>query len=344
MPARVPPLYSPSQRLSAQLSRIVSPVRTSSANADADRSHQYQRSFLLGPTPPRALSPRALRRESTGNSRLQPDPRTSAYVNSPAPFNNLGLQVPSRVPRTINVRKPIVTIVSALPKTVYTDEEHTKNRPPTLKYLQVQLQVLDYLRTNAADSITPTQAHRWTQTVDPGGYGEPLAHEALRLCYYMRSQGFDVYAKFFFSKTFELFVVNQLSNIRGEGYDHLYWRQNFITNEIENVFQTRRTDNTWRHNMSAMGTRIPTYQERTSLIQAILRGGDEVFQPWRFGHDTELDDDTDIELESSTTSLQSTADPGAIRGPSFAQAFRVATTQFQDRMRARLDRTARALE
>lgn len=61
-----------------------------------------------------------------------------------------------------------------------------------------------------------------------------VREEALRLCYYMRSQGYDVYAKIE-GKVIHLYVANQRSYIRDKQHDMLYWKQNFATNASASV-------------------------------------------------------------------------------------------------------------
>lgn len=126
-------------------------------------------------------------------------------------------------------KKPIVTVSSALKKTTYKDDKDTT--PKTLDYIKVQRAVLKYLETKPADGLTAAQARTWTKQIDPECM-VPTAKDALRLCYYMRSQGFDVFSKIEGTLVL-LFIVNQRSNLRGDGHDICYWRQNFNTNRVE---------------------------------------------------------------------------------------------------------------
>ncbi|OSS52134.1 hypothetical protein B5807_03490 [Epicoccum nigrum] len=78
----------------------------------------------------------------------------------------------------------------------------------------------------------------WTLDIAPKGQTpEPL--QALRLCYYMRSHGYDTYASFkitddpeYYECTLRLLLVDPNSDQRGVGYDHLYWMQDCDTGVI----------------------------------------------------------------------------------------------------------------
>lgn len=145
---------------------------------------------------------------------------------------------------------PIVTLTSALPKTTYKDREDTKGTEKSLKYLEVQRSVLKYLEKSAADTLTPDQARHWTQAIDRTSNKEPKAEEALRLCYYMRSQGYDVYSTIDADKNeLHLWLVNQLSHERTAQYDKLYWYQDYATNE--DLFPTSN-EATHMHRRNAM--------------------------------------------------------------------------------------------
>lgn len=142
-----------------------------------------------------------------------------------------GNTVPAPPPESNNVnvpKTPAVTLVPLLPKTTYKDEDDTKGMPKSLAYVRAQLAVLKYLETQASDTLTPYQARKWTQAIDPT-HKEPKAEEALRLCYYMRSQGYDTGADLEHDKKMiHLYVA------RGDRPEHKlsYWKQNFETNEV----------------------------------------------------------------------------------------------------------------
>lgn len=144
-------------------------------------------------------------------------PRARPHSNQ----SKLGKQVP---------RKPTVTVASALPKIAYTEQDDTKGTERTLEYIAVQRALLKYLETWAADTLSADQASKWTQAIEPITK-EPKAKDAVRLCYYMRSQGFDTYAVIK-NGIVSLFVVRQLSTTRGDGHDLLYWKQHVTTNLV----------------------------------------------------------------------------------------------------------------
>jgi hypothetical protein len=129
-------------------------------------------------------------------------------------------------------KRAVVTSVSALPPTTYNEQNASKGSLNTLAYVKVQRALLKHAKTHATDSLSPRQARLWTQAIDPASKKEPKAADALRLCYYMRAQGYDVYAQIK-DGSIALYVVNQGSNIRDEQYDPLYWKQNVSTNKIE---------------------------------------------------------------------------------------------------------------
>lgn len=144
-----------------------------------------------------------------------------------------------------NTRKPheIVpptTLVSALPATTYNDGEDKS--PKSVTYLRAQQAALQYLGKKAADQATPVDLALLTQRIEPSTK-EPTAKEALRLCYYMRSKGFDVYHHLDpKSQTMTLYIINQLSHVRSRKHDRAYWQQNFSTNRILHAIQgDRRT-------------------------------------------------------------------------------------------------------
>jgi hypothetical protein len=117
--------------------------------------------------------------------------------------------------------KPVTVVVSALPKTTYRDEDD--KTPHSLAYVKAQRAVLKLLSTTAADAIPPERLCQLTQSI-----GQPSAINALRFCYYMRSQGIDVYPSLGAHKLLSLRVVNPLSHSRSQ--DHVYWQQNYATN------------------------------------------------------------------------------------------------------------------
>jgi hypothetical protein len=141
-------------------------------------------------------------------------------------------RVPAVVPppRTESM-KPVVSYVSALKPTTYDEKNESDYNVRTLAYVTVQRALLKYLETQPADALHPRQARKWTQAIDPTGNKKPKAADALRLCYYMRSQGYDTYARVE-NKNIYLYVANQALIVRDHKQDLLYWKQNVATNEI----------------------------------------------------------------------------------------------------------------
>jgi hypothetical protein len=155
--------------------------------------------------------------------------QTQGYFVPTEPVGNTAPALPSDSNSVNGPKRPVVTLVPLLPKTTYKDEEDTKGTPKTLAYMRAQLTVLKYLDTQASDSLTPYQARKWTQAIDPTNK-EPKAEEAIRLCYYMRSQGYDTAAIIEHDKkTMQLYVAR---DHRQQLHKLPYWRQNFATNEV----------------------------------------------------------------------------------------------------------------
>jgi hypothetical protein len=122
-------------------------------------------------------------------------------------------------------KQPVVTLASALPKTSYNEQNETDGSERTLEYVKVQRALLKYLETRASDTLSPRQAHLWTEAIDPTGDKRPKAADALKLCYYMRSQGYDVYGT----------IEDQeilLRVVTLQGTHALYWVQSIVTNAV----------------------------------------------------------------------------------------------------------------
>lgn len=126
--------------------------------------------------------------------------------------------------------QPITTIVSILDNTVYDEAEETEDSERTLDYVRVQLKALRYLASYPSDMLSGRQVCKWTQMISPSDF-KPTAREALHLCYYLRSQGFDTFAKFK-RGYMKLYVADQESNKRSPHTDVLYWKQDVKTNDI----------------------------------------------------------------------------------------------------------------
>jgi len=131
---------------------------------------------------------------------------------------------------------PVVTI-PVLPATQY-NEQSEKDVERSLEYVHVQRRILKYLEKYdiALDART---AYTWTCDSATGQWPEPL--QALRLCYYMRSLGFDTFANIecFVSprterKTTTLFlcIANPNSETCDVARNHIYWAQNITTGEV----------------------------------------------------------------------------------------------------------------
>ncbi|KAF2024265.1 hypothetical protein EK21DRAFT_26989, partial [Setomelanomma holmii] len=135
--------------------------------------------------------------------------------------------MPAETAKPSEPKKPVVTLVPSLLETAYKEEDDTTGTPRTLAYVRAQRAVLKYLDTQASDTLAPHQARRWTQSINPVSK-MPRAEEALRLCYYMRSQGYDTGALIGHdTKIMQLYVV-----IRTGPDKILYWKQNFSTNQV----------------------------------------------------------------------------------------------------------------
>ncbi|XP_014560713.1 hypothetical protein COCVIDRAFT_88884 [Bipolaris victoriae FI3] len=126
--------------------------------------------------------------------------------------------------------QPITTIVPVLDRTAYNEAEETEGSERTLDYVRVQLKTLQYLASLPADMLNGQQACEWTQMISPTNF-KPTAQEALRLCYYLRSQGFDTFATFK-RGYMRLYVANQESYTRNPRVDVLYWKQDVTTNDV----------------------------------------------------------------------------------------------------------------
>ncbi|KAJ4359205.1 hypothetical protein N0V95_002371 [Ascochyta clinopodiicola] len=138
------------------------------------------------------------------------------------------------VPTPGNVAKPNTlarNLVSELSKVTY-KEQHEEEFERSLEYVRVQRKILDCLQKH--DTIlTARAAYTMTRAIVPQGQlPEPM--QALRLCYYMRSLGYDTFASIknvrdptnrATTAMLRLLVANPASETRGVGYDHLYWMQ-----------------------------------------------------------------------------------------------------------------------
>ena len=149
--------------------------------------------------------------------------------NSPA-------SVPASEPSTLNM--PVGNLVSVLPKIEYR-EQHEKEFERSLEYVHVQRKILKALENR--DTVpTAKEAYTWTKSIVPKGQ-RPTPQQALRLCYYMRSLGYDTFAsvktsydpiKRVKTTSLRLLIANADSEKRGVGYDHLYWAHDLRTGAV----------------------------------------------------------------------------------------------------------------
>lgn len=118
-------------------------------------------------------------------------------------------------------------------------EQHEKEFKRSLKYIKTQRRILKRLdkRDNA---ITAPEACKWLANIVPKDQ-TPQPAQALRLCYYMRSFGFDTFTTIKPScdpetgvdnTALQLLVANPNSKQRDIGHDHLYWAQQIGTGEV----------------------------------------------------------------------------------------------------------------
>lgn len=162
-------------------------------------------------------------------------------------------------------KKCATTLVSKLRKSPYKEPMDSTER--SLAYVTVQCAMLKYLNKAPSDTLTSRKARSWTQAIEPNDK-MPLAKDALRLCYYMRSQGFDTYASLEGS-TVCLFVVDP-----DGGYDSMYWRQNFQTNEITYLAPSELRNNSGRRNAMVAGhSSEPHFVDLDALFGAIRGSG-----------------------------------------------------------------------
>ena len=133
-------------------------------------------------------------------------------------------------------REPARTVVPFLPVPAYR-EQHEAEFERSLEYVQVQIKILKALEENDT-VLDPKTAYEWTLEIAPQDeMPEPV--QALRLCYYMRSHGYDTYALFkksddpeYHELTLRLLLVDPKSEKRGVGHDFVYWVQDCDTADI----------------------------------------------------------------------------------------------------------------
>ena len=81
--------------------------------------------------------------------------------------------------------------------------------------------ILEYLNVHAADQLTVTQAHFFFSNAGTAPHG-PTAKQATELAYFMRSWGFDVYAKLVPEENrLRLYIADRSQG--GRKRDRLFW-------------------------------------------------------------------------------------------------------------------------
>ncbi|KAL1797837.1 hypothetical protein ACET3X_004443 [Alternaria dauci] len=161
------------------------------------------------------------------NHSLQPQTPPTGVVSRPLISRENNVTAPQREPA-----KPVTTLVSMLPQTTYNEADDAEGTVRSAAYIRVQLQLLKWLGSHASDTLTVGKAYNWTENIAEDKC--PQARDALRLCYYMRSQGFDTYATFQES-IMCLYIANQTTEVRDRKSDRLYWCQNFLNNDLAQV-------------------------------------------------------------------------------------------------------------
>lgn len=160
----------------------------------------------------------------------------------PQPESEAAIAVRTMPLNTSSEPQVAFVVVPYLPKIAYKDSEDKSAMSDG--YISQQRKVLDFELTKAIDDMTPFEACKLTE--DIAANKEPAAHEALRLCYYMRQWDFSTYAKIK-DGSISLYVID-----RGDGdrsfRDVKYWQQNFVTNEVEyRAPNTANVDRMMRH-------------------------------------------------------------------------------------------------
>jgi len=241
---------------------------------------------------PLLLSPSAIRAEYN-NMR-------DSYANHSFATGNLTAMdiAPAQAPRPVEekeLKRCATTLVSVLPKTPYQESSDSTQR--TLAYVTVQRAVLKYQDKRPSDTLSARQARSWTQAIEPKNK-MPDAKDALLLCYYMRSQGFDTYAKFERS-TVSLYVVDQDGDSGGRrGEDSVYWRQNFLTNEITYLASSQPRTHTGRRNAIVAGNTSHSRLMELEEVFGEMRGSDSYAGIPESVNSYEVDNEAEAEAEA----------------------------------------------
>lgn len=84
----------------------------------------------------------------------------------------------------------------------------------------ITVAALNFLDKHASEDLTTSQARSFTEMISPDRY--PSVCDAIRFCYYMRSIGFDTYAKVDPQKSLIKLFVADPSMAHGDA-DKKYW-------------------------------------------------------------------------------------------------------------------------
>ncbi|KAF2712968.1 hypothetical protein K504DRAFT_126411 [Pleomassaria siparia CBS 279.74] len=134
-------------------------------------------------------------------------------------------------------RNPIITLVNILPKTPYSNDADKSDKSDG--YFSAQNTVVVFLQRYPSDILSALDAYSLTSYINPRG--TPAPEDALRLCFYMRSLGFETYCRMKpKDNCFALYVANgnfRDDEDRGTQHDECYWEQNFKTGKVQDVFR-----------------------------------------------------------------------------------------------------------
>jgi hypothetical protein len=154
----------------------------------------------------------------------------------------------------------------------------TPNHPFTILLMSSGV-MLAFLEANAADQLQPEYAYRVTTSID-SQTRYPNWKEALEFCYWMRSQGFDTYAKLTLNSTessmiVSLWIADPTMNDRAA--DKLYWHQNTKTGDIREMsFPPQRGSR--RNALAVRDSRMPRHftslRDRSPTLEHVHQGED----------------------------------------------------------------------
>lgn len=127
----------------------------------------------------------------------------------------------------------------------------------------------------AADEFTATYARRCTEVIGT----PPTVHEALRFCYYMRSQTVDTYARFE-DGVMLLLLADQACRDRSR--DRVYWRQCLFSDCVLNGCDEERGDaNTSTGGYGALGAAFSSLMGGEARGERSREAVREEFRRWR---------------------------------------------------------------